>query len=764
MMVKLKSNQKHRIIDARQIGKPVKKITSGMLGTILALSIYSGADKIKIAEAEEISSSNSQTIEEDQVIAQGFYLRSSEQENGSVTTYTYTPELNTKAVYLNEGDSTTLNNFENMEYLEITITDDNCSLDFIGKMPNLKTLIIRSELDELNCLKSLPEMPNIKTINFSTFSGKWKIDENIVKKFPNLINVDVTCRFDYKIVENLKNVKTLYLKSIKNYKDEMNYADFKKLESIENLKIDDCEKNLAKFMSIEDYNYLKKNTSTINLGYNEEFDEDKYIKYREIIEKVSKEDGNNNKTYTAQGFSFDANESFDGHGYMNKDEPGLDVLWFNIEENQSFNIKDLKGIESIKINIKEDNFSLDFLKELPFLKKISISNDLTNLKSLEYIPTLPNVEILELESFEGTWYIDDKIFEKFPNLKELKLECKYNPKTIENLSSLKKIVINTNDGTCDIDFSKLTFLDELEFSDKPYTVAVYLNSKEYKALIENGVKVSIGENNENDENLKKYLKISQQLDDIVNSLDVTERSTDKEKLDAILIYVLENLKYDEEVEYNNFFGKNDNNLSKSFYEEGLLYAVFEKDTAICGNYAAFVEALNDRLNNPIKSHYLNNNNHAWNIIVVDGEPYYVDSTWLDESALFKDENTIKSEDLIRKRKYKLLDWYMVGKEDWNLVPNHYISYIPPYIVNYKEDNQFEFIINKRKYIVPIGVLVGLLSAFGLAKKVNNKKKKLKKIKSEKEYKDTAFDDDIDEFYTDINDFDNYYSDFKTSKR
>ena len=69
-----------------------------------------------------------------------------------------------------------------------------------------------------------------------------------------------------------------------------------------------------------------------------------------------------------------------------------------------------------------------------------------------------------------------------------------------------------------------------------------------------------------------------------------------------------------------------------------------------------------------------------------------------------------------------------------------------------------------KYIVPIGVLVGLLSAFGLAKKVNNKKKKLKKIKSEKEYKDTDFDDDIDEFYTDINDFDNYYSDFKTSKR
>ena len=157
-MVKLKSNQKHRIIDARQIGKPVKKITSGMLGTILALSIYSGADKIKIAEAEEISSSNSQTIEEDQVIAQGFYLRSSEQENGSVTKYTYTPELNTKTVNLNEGDSTSVNNFENMEYLEITITDDNCSLDFIGKMPNLKTLIIRSELDELNCLKSLPEM------------------------------------------------------------------------------------------------------------------------------------------------------------------------------------------------------------------------------------------------------------------------------------------------------------------------------------------------------------------------------------------------------------------------------------------------------------------------------------------------------------------------------------------------------------------------------------------------------------------------------
>ena len=191
--------------------------------------------------------------------------------------------------------------------------------------------------------------------------------------------------------------------------------------------------------------------------------------------------------------------------------------------------------------------------------------------------------------------------------------------------------------------------------------------------------------------------------------------------------------------------------ASKFYQDGKLYGALYKDSAICGNYAALVEALMDRLDIPQRSYFANSSRHAWNVIKIDGEPYYVDATWLDnftksvqESGESYNENgdkvisisflTKTAVDLIKEGNVDELRWYKESIDDKNISSidknnSHDVSYLPDYVTKVEKeevntsqepssksttdlDKKVKIQIGTKEIIIGAGALVGILGLVG----------------------------------------------------
>lgn len=369
------------------------------------------------------------------------------------------------------------------------------------------------------------------------------------------------------------------------------------------------------------------------------------------------------------------------------------------EIGEPITIKDLKEVKDSFVSITAlTDSNLEWINYLGQVDYLSIIIRADNTEMLRKIESIPGVENLSLISMDDTHELNEEDFafiKNTPQLKGLSISgLKIHPGFIESLQNLKVLTLFA-DENIDIDFRKLTNLDELDLSiSDPYDIAIDFTKEEYDLLKNSGVKIEF----HSDEFEKMYLEISEKLDNIARSLPVDKDSTDREKLDAILVYVLEKLDYDSDVANLLFLGEDTSHLSKTFYENGALYGALEKDSAICGNYAALTGALAKRIG--LESYYAVSNDHAWNIIEIDGEQYYVDSTWLDSSGLREQTTTsgitesgqyytqttftsIPAEQAIKDGRQDELEWYM---EDPTNLPeskehkeSHDIINLPSYI-------------------------------------------------------------------------------------
>ena len=167
------------------------------------------------------------------------------------------------------------------------------------------------------------------------------------------------------------------------------------------------------------------------------------------------------------------------------------------------------------------------------------------------------------------------------------------------------------------------------------------------------------------------------------------------------------------------------------------------DTAICGNYTAMVEALSDRLGNPKDSFYMTSNTHAWNLMNIDGELYYVDSTWLDNFELV-------STSKIRSGDGEQVSWYMESPNTLDIfvldpsgthvpvvnIPEYMKESPTMYYIDYDiEDSQVlasnqpvTVKVQDKEVETSLGSIIGTMVAFGLAVHVANKKNE--KLKEE----------------------------------
>ncbi len=348
-----------------------------------------------------------------------------------------------------------------------------------------------------------------------------------------------------------------------------------------------------------------------------------------------------------------------------------------------------------------DNSSLEWLNYCTNIKKLILVISTDDVSALEQIKKLDNLEKLTIYPvFLYNITLTQKNFQwlkNSPKLKELELlGCHVEPGLLESFTNLQKLVLE-DESSQEVDYKKLSFLQELKLmGDLPYEIAIGFSKSDYDTLVNKGVKISF-----KDEEIKnKVLEINERLEKIVKSLNVSENSTDQEKLNAILIYVLDNLSYDEEV--SNAISQNiaHEDLTASFYEGGDLYGALEKDSAICGNYTALVEALAERVE--LNTNRLKSDNHAWNLVKIEGDYYYVDATWLDSTGIevekqenIYDENgnirqtiiswdQVSAQEAIKTGKTAELEWYMEDpinykKETKEMKESHEANNIPGYI-------------------------------------------------------------------------------------
>lgn len=235
---------------------------------------------------------------------------------------------------------------------------------------------------------------------------------------------------------------------------------------------------------------------------------------------------------------------------------------------------------------------------------------------------------------------------------------------------------------------------------------------------------------------EKSIEIKHKLKEIV-SKEVKTYMTEEEKIKALSKYIIEHMEYDYEL--INLNGDYSDKVKRA-WGESLYYSVME-EKGVCEGYTIYAQNLFTEAG--IKSFKTDGLGHTWNLVQIDDEFYYIDLTNIDAIV---DEEISSSFD-----NYDLDTYYLVpyGEEEdlygADLIPNEVENKynktqtkvlmndtkrygnikLNNYMIQVKEQG-----VNSRGYSYICG-LVGILSALGLAKKVEHKEiKNLNKSISE----------------------------------
>ena len=198
----------------------------------------------------------------------------------------------------------------------------------------------------------------------------------------------------------------------------------------------------------------------------------------------------------------------------------------------------------------------------------------------------------------------------------------YLPSTIKSLSLNKSnYITNLNDlpKVCpNIEYlylNNMPMLSDLSFIyEMPRLKEVYIAESAYitedilKYLNDNDIKTNIS-----------YQDVinSKKTDEIVQRI-IKPNMTDTEKINAISSYVIDNLEYDAAMLY-------ESNMSP-------LSLALNENKGVCSSYAYLTNVLLNKAN--INSINLINDEHSWNLLEIDDEYYYLDTTNIDISNSF----------------------------------------------------------------------------------------------------------------------------------
>lgn len=375
---------------------------------------------------------------------------------------------------------------------------------------------------------------------------------------------------------------------------------------------------------------------------------------------------------------------------------------------------------------------LNEISELPNLRMVTITlSKVCNTRSLSKIKNLETIQVVncELLDFNGFGECDNlelleildtnvedlSFVSKLPNLNELTIKNilarDFSP--ITSLSKLEILDIERCDNIAT--FNGIEKLKNLKSFSIDSDVATWMTKEMYNYLANSNFCDSLKD---------EYLEEINQLDSIIKKIIPDMNMKDEDKLKAIVLYVLDNLEFDEIV-------RNDENteegkaLNVEYNAKPLYYAL--KGKGVCINYATLTNALFNRAG--LSSYYITSDSHAWNLVECEGNYYYVDTTWCDNV-----NRALNSTEFVNDKYYSFTPNDVLGDD------THEADFIPSTIefrkiteetteaISDKSDKDindidYQVIIDgKFKYIVSGAVVLGIAAGIGAGVAITKKKK------------------------------------------
>lgn len=391
-------------------------------------------------------------------------------------------------------------------------------------------------------------------------------------------------------------------------------------------------------------------------------------------------------------------------------------------------------------------------KSLSFNKNV-VKDNLNRVKSLDFDASCSDVNDLEYMSnldslnISNFMCLDDSDVEFLNNLDLNSFKIILNS---SDFSKIKNFDFSKFDNSVFyFDFSNASLLDNDMMDLYYYNVVNYLNDS-YDDLKFNLL-------NFDEEKLSKCKRLDYKVNEIIDSFNFDEKTTNYEKILQILFYVNGNLEYDKDVssflaknvpvtdEMHNLYLKYSGNMIGNFLDE-------DNHNSICCNYTGLVSTLAYYSNVDLSYNYGTkgdalNNGHSWCIYSEDDKDYIVDPTSLDSNVYFdmyRCMTGMKIDDLN-------IDEYFNSYKARDIVLNpNFERYKTSESIDFMDNNEFdvekniEYINEDGKYYYKYALkkanysfILGGMSLLGLILDCKLSKKKKYKVKKYR-YKKMSF--------------------------
>lgn len=431
----------------------------------------------------------------------------------------------------------------------------------------------------------------------------------------------------------------------------------------------------------------------------------------------------------------------------------------NYDENATITIEDLKQLKELylmnEISVERDK-DISWLNYCQSLEKLEL--EIVSEEAVEALNQIEGLKNLKTFSINGGPFlefsnipINEQYFsflKQCPNLRNLIVDASsfsINDELLKEIGSKEYGYSIKLDGfnvwSDNIEPDKLNNCTDLTIypalGDGTYDIATVMSREQFNKLISSNIEVELRKKDYNSTRIpketmiEKVNRIYDEIDKIVEKINIDEKMSEEEKVEEILKYVLENVTYYEKSKElqgevgteTNIFGQGNKELEtltiEKSYKDGYLYGALAhqveeneelEPAAICGVYAALVNVCCDRYG--IESNVVIGNNHAWNLVNIDGEYWYVDPTALDNEEI--DINK-----MIKDNSYLINPNFTTYHEPTN----------KPYNIDFSanEENEketakiaenaikeYKVKLNGQVVMVSAGTLMSILSGLGIA--------------------------------------------------